>query len=248
MNGQLITLSWLQNISKSDDLNAKSLYSRTWLRPMRKTKNFRYLAFFSVLMVLLVLNSFTAGYNLQPVNHDQQLQHDHLNPEIPNILLLVLVSKSNHEITIANGRIRDQEGDRQQQIAKLTGKTMDIYRLLMEQQDDFGVREIQRYFGYSSPNLAAYHLNKLLNLDLVTKSDSNQYRINPDSQPVGPFQKKMLLFGSWIHRNTIGGLTAIVLALIGSLLCILHVPAVIWQVMSISDLIIGGILLLRADN
>ncbi len=50
----------------------------------------------------------------------------------------------------------------------LKGNTLRAYWALMNSDDGvIGVRELQRQLGFSSPALAAYHLNKLTELKLV---------------------------------------------------------------------------------
>jgi hypothetical protein len=52
--------------------------------------------------------------------------------------------------------------------SELKGKTLLVYmHILKGGQDTVGVREIQRALGFSSPSVAAYHLQKLQDLGLV---------------------------------------------------------------------------------
>ena len=52
--------------------------------------------------------------------------------------------------------------------SELKGNTLRAYWALMNSEDGIiGVRELQRQLGFSSPALAAYHLNKLIELKLV---------------------------------------------------------------------------------
>ena len=52
--------------------------------------------------------------------------------------------------------------------SELKGKTMLVYmHILKGGQETFGVREIQRTLGFSSPSVAAYHLQKLQDLGLI---------------------------------------------------------------------------------
>ena len=54
----------------------------------------------------------------------------------------------------------------------LRGKTLEIYYFLVSERKEYGVREIQRYFNYSSPSIASYHLTRLLDTGLIKKSNS----------------------------------------------------------------------------
>ena len=60
--------------------------------------------------------------------------------------------------------------------SQLKGKTLQIYwYLLRSPSSRVGVREIQRSLGFSSPSVAAHHLEKLLSLGLVEKSMTGEY-------------------------------------------------------------------------
>lgn len=52
--------------------------------------------------------------------------------------------------------------------SELKGKTLLVYmHILKARQDTVGVREVQRALGFSSPSVAAYHLQKLQDLGLI---------------------------------------------------------------------------------
>ena len=54
--------------------------------------------------------------------------------------------------------------------SELKGNTLLVYwEMLKSPNSPIGVRELQRRVGFSSPALAAYHLNKLVDLGLLTK-------------------------------------------------------------------------------
>lgn len=52
-----------------------------------------------------------------------------------------------------------------------SGKTLDVYRLLYREGKPLGVNEVQRKAGLSSPSLAHYHLNKLVNAGWAKQKD-----------------------------------------------------------------------------
>ena len=61
--------------------------------------------------------------------------------------------------------------------SELKGNTLRVYwQLLRSSRGAVGVREVQRSLGFSSPALAAYHLNKLEELGLVRKRHGD-YRL-----------------------------------------------------------------------
>lgn len=60
--------------------------------------------------------------------------------------------------------------------SQLKGKTLLVYwYLLRSSRSLVGVREIQRVLGFSSPSVAAHHLDKLLSLGLVDKKLTGEY-------------------------------------------------------------------------
>ncbi len=59
---------------------------------------------------------------------------------------------------------------------KIRGNTLKVYYLLADSPNvRFGVREIQRALEFGTPSLASYHLNRLLNFELIDKTESGQY-------------------------------------------------------------------------
>jgi predicted DNA-binding transcriptional regulator len=53
--------------------------------------------------------------------------------------------------------------------SELKGNTLLVYLYLVRNKTPSGAREIQRKLNFSSPTLAAYHLEKLLSLGLIRK-------------------------------------------------------------------------------
>ena len=61
-------------------------------------------------------------------------------------------------------------------VSKLKGNTLRAYWALLSSEDGvIGPRELQRELGFSSPALAAYHLNKLVDFNLAV-NDRGDYR------------------------------------------------------------------------
>lgn len=61
--------------------------------------------------------------------------------------------------------------------SELKGNTLRVYWLLLRSRDGvLGVREAQRALGFSSPALAAYHLNRLEELGLA-KGERGEYHL-----------------------------------------------------------------------
>ena len=51
-------------------------------------------------------------------------------------------------------------------VSNLTGRTLMVYFVLLNKKS-IGVRELQRHLDLSSPSVAKYHLEKLVNLHLI---------------------------------------------------------------------------------
>jgi predicted DNA-binding transcriptional regulator len=62
--------------------------------------------------------------------------------------------------------------------SELKGKTLQIYwYMLRSPGEHVGVREIQRSLRFSSPSVAAHHLDKLVSLGLVDKTRIGEYYV-----------------------------------------------------------------------
>ena len=60
--------------------------------------------------------------------------------------------------------------------AELKGNTLRVYLYVLKSGGSVGAREGQRALGFSSPTLAVYHLDKLVDLGLVDKK-RGEYRL-----------------------------------------------------------------------
>lgn len=68
--------------------------------------------------------------------------------------------------------------DEEKVVSELRGNTLRVYWLLLSAEDGaVGVREVQRKLDFSSPTLAAYHLNKLVDLGLVEKERGDYHLV-----------------------------------------------------------------------
>ena len=84
--------------------------------------------------------------------------------------------------------------------AELQGNTLRVYwMLLTSQAESVGPRDIQRKLGFSSPNLAVYHLDKLVELGLAEKTaDGYQLKRIVD---VGVLRQFMRIRGVIVPRQ-----------------------------------------------
>ena len=117
--------------------------------------------------------------------------------------------------------------------SQLKGKTLLVYwYLLRSPSSRVGVREIQRSLGFSSPSVAAHHLEKLLSLGLVEKSMTGEYFLVQEVKVgllrfftrLGRFLVPRYLFYSiWVSTMFV-----IYLVLYGPSFCIHNLAAIIF--------------------
>ena len=97
----------------------------------------------------------------------------------------------------------------------LSGTTLDVYLYILTSKDPMGVRDVWRRLKLSSPSLAQYHINKLLNLKLIESTMYGKYRVNAVAN-VEVLKSFVLLGGMLIPRFVFYG--AIISGLIASYL------------------------------
>ncbi len=85
---------------------------------------------------------------------------------------------------------------------RIYGKTLDVYLCILTAEGAIGVRDIWRALGFSSPSLAQYHVNKLLDLKLIETDFEGKYKIN-DQESIEALRSFLLLRGMLIPRLTI---------------------------------------------
>lgn len=117
----------------------------------------------------------------------------------------------------------------------LKGKTLQIYYFLAKSGASHGVREIQRKFDYSSPSIAAYHLTRLLNFNLITKSDDGLYQIKGDPVRLGELKDHVKFAGIFIPRILLYGIYAIISILAAIFLFTQDADKVFWFTFIVSS-------------
>ena len=85
---------------------------------------------------------------------------------------------------------------------RIYGKTLDVYLCILTSDGGVGVREVWRALDLSSPSLAQYHINKLLDLKLIETDFDGKYRIN-DQESIDALRSFLMLRGMLIPRLTI---------------------------------------------
>jgi hypothetical protein len=86
---------------------------------------------------------------------------------------------------------------------QIYGKTWDVYLCILTASSPIGVRDIWRALGFSSPSLAQYHVNKLLELKLI-EPVAGKYKVNNEEQ-LEALRSFLMLRGMLIPRMVIYG-------------------------------------------
>jgi len=82
---------------------------------------------------------------------------------------------------------------------QLKGKTLQIYMYMVKKREPVGVREVQRDLGFSSPSVANYHIDKLVDLALISKDEYGRYFVVQKIQ-VGVLQAFVNIGGLTVPR------------------------------------------------
>ena len=82
---------------------------------------------------------------------------------------------------------------------QLKGKTLQVYIYMINRKEPVGVREVQRNLGFSSPSVATYHIDKLVELTLVGQDEYGRYYVMQKVQ-VGVLQAFVNIGGLNVPR------------------------------------------------
>jgi hypothetical protein len=85
---------------------------------------------------------------------------------------------------------------------QIYGKTWDVYLCILTSSAPIGVREIWRALGLSSPSLAQYHVNKLVELKLIENTVDGKYVTN-DEERLEALRSFLRLRGMLIPRMVV---------------------------------------------
>jgi hypothetical protein len=85
---------------------------------------------------------------------------------------------------------------------QIYGKTWDVYLCILTSSAPIGVRDIWRALGFSSPSLAQYHVNKLLDLKLIETTTGGKYVTN-DEERLEALRSFLMLRGMLIPRMVV---------------------------------------------
>lgn len=84
---------------------------------------------------------------------------------------------------------------------QLKGKTLQVYMYMVKRKEAVGVREVQRDLEFSSPSVATYHIDKLVQLSLVSQDEYGRYYVLQKVQ-VGVLQAFVSIGGISVPRLT----------------------------------------------
>ncbi|HKX81314.1 MAG TPA: hypothetical protein VJL54_03590 [Nitrososphaera sp.] len=82
---------------------------------------------------------------------------------------------------------------------QLKGKTLQVYMYMIKKKEPVGVREVQRDLSFSSPSVANYHIEKLVELALVSQDEYGRYFVAQKVQ-VGVLQAFVNIGGLAVPR------------------------------------------------
>jgi hypothetical protein len=127
----------------------------------------------------------------------------------------------------------------------LRGKTLEVYYLLVENQGTrFGVREIQRKLGYSSPSIASYHLNRLEGNNLISKTNSGEYYIDTDPIRLGKLEDHVKIAGFMIPKILFYSYHAIISIIIAIIFFLTESRLILWFLYFLSSNVVFLFILL----
>jgi len=82
---------------------------------------------------------------------------------------------------------------------QLKGKTLQVYTYMIKKKEPVGVREVQRDLAFSSPSVANYHIEKLVEMALVSQDGYGRYFVVQKVQ-VGVLQAFVNIGGLAVPR------------------------------------------------
>ncbi len=81
----------------------------------------------------------------------------------------------------------------------ISGTTRDVYLCIITSGEPIGVRDVWRTLKLSSPSLAQYHINKLLNLEAIQQTNDGKYMASEKGQ-IEALRSFVLLRGKLVPR------------------------------------------------
>ena len=129
--------------------------------------------------------------------------------------------------------------------SEIKGKTLDVYNFLAENPGYHGVRDMMRQFDYSSSSSIYYHLKRLLDAEVIQKTEEGKYGIITDEVALGPLKSHIKIVNSFIPRSIFYSIFLIALSFLALILFVFEAKAAIWFVLFFSLPLIIAFLLIR---
>lgn len=83
--------------------------------------------------------------------------------------------------------------------ATISTTTWNVYLYILTSRGSVGVRDVWRELKLSSPSLAQYHVNKLLELNMIAQTREGKY-VASEEKRVEALRSFVLLYGKFIPR------------------------------------------------
>lgn len=81
----------------------------------------------------------------------------------------------------------------------LSGRTWEVYLYILTSTEPVGVRDIWKALELSNPSLAQYHLNKLIDLEVVSQTQYGKYVVE-EKERIEALRSFVLLRGKLVPR------------------------------------------------
>ncbi len=128
----------------------------------------------------------------------------------------------------------------------IKGKTLEVYYFLAKNRSErYGVRQIQRELGYSSPSVASYHLSRLVSQGLIQKTSSGLYYIEGEPVKLGRLEDHILVAGKYIPRIVFYLYHGLLSILVAVAFFLLDVRTIYWFVYVVLSNVVFVVILLR---
>lgn len=115
----------------------------------------------------------------------------------------------------------------------LSGTTWEVYLYILTSREPVGVRGVWRALKLSSPGLAQYHLNKLVDLEVVSQTRHGKYVVE-EKERVEALRSFVLLRGKLIPRLVFYGAM-----MLGILICYFILWPFEWDFRDLVVLVVG---------
>jgi len=139
------------------------------------------------------------------------------------------------EITINGEKIKRNELVPEDLQHKIKGKTLEVYYYLVMNQGKHGVRKLQRELDYNSASLVSYHLDRLLDYELISKTNEGKYYVEVDPAKLGELENFIIIAGKYIPKISMYGYQAFSQIIVAIIFLLLNVQPIVWAIYLIAS-------------